>query len=929
MAWNTNPRCVWMVILITMVGSYSVALKCEDTCDGCTTSIVCYSGTYYPGIEEIVSALPPYTEYFTFVATGFAFDDLSDSNFEHLTQLKVLNLTKDTHRIAGLFIGKSQQNVFASLAKLQILKIHLQLHLEYEPLDDLFRPLVHLEELDLSHTGILNITKLHRALYGLSNSTMLQTINLSKIRSDNRFDNYSILNLTWFLEPLKNCPIKHLYLANNGFKKIYPGIIRYTPLLEYIDVSNNLFMTFVFDLPLLSSAFFQETLLHTRLQEIDFSYQSPFTDNQPRGLFGFPELDTFTNRRRYRRYLNTRIFQQRISLLVPDDAVSEYWSQCAEYLAHNPCDIFSPNCSETRNHLRHDHSLFCEVLYALTDPLKSDFYQGIPCSSLPSFDDLFQRNCDTCFVIPTLGPTKRLKLSILDSYERTFSHTYTQQPDTQTHPNVCFHQQNQLEYIDLSGNVDVLYFFTLYFSYNQFTITGLIHIKVLNVSGMGITSVFGNMLLSFPNLQAMDMSRNKINFDKRRLMSLSSNRHIRCLNYSHNVINFVPQNLFFNLVSLQQLDLSHNRIHDFDFNVSGLISLVNLNLEHNMISKIPEAARKQLNQLAEHVTPRVITIDLSNNQLDCVCSSIPSLSFMSQSKPMNLVFKNYNKYLCRNKDNDRVHLYNINVRSLWFDCLGSGVFLGIGFACASVVITIILLLAVFSYRKRWWFRYQYFLAHRVWKNYGKTATFDTSFEYDLFVSYNRCDYQWVDEVLQPKLEDELGLRLCLHHRDFRLGEVITEQIIESIQSSKKTLFILSKSFLASTWCHFEIRMAQSRLFTTGKDVILLALLEPLPDRMVSKTLKGLLETRTYVEWTENDTNGQKLFWEKLYESVQAPISQPFYLEERAPPPAIQTEDSSDPSSEAADREREPPLAGSRSELSESWYQVQVHAKSTC
>ena len=158
---------------------------------------------------------------------------------------------------------------------------------------------------------------------------------------------------------------------------------------------------------------------------------------------------------------------------------------------------------------------------------------------------------------------------------------------------------------------------------------------------------------------------------------------------------------------------------------------------------------------------------------------------MSQTKPTNLVFKNYDKYFCHNQGDDRIHLYNLNLHSLWFKCLGSGVYVGIGFACAFVVITMILLLGVIIYRKRWWFRYQYFLAHRVYQNYNKIATFDTPFEYDLFVSYNRSDYQWVDEVLQPKLEDELGLRLCLHHRDFRLGKVITEQIIESVQSSKK------------------------------------------------------------------------------------------------------------------------------------------------
>ena len=80
-----------------------------------------------------------------------------------------------------------------------------------------------------------------------------------------------------------------------------------------------------------------------------------------------------------------------------------------------------------------------------------------------------------------------------------------------------------------------------------------------------------------------------------------------------------------------------------------------------------------------------------------------------------------------------------------------------------------------------------------------------------------------------------------------------------------------------------------------------------------------------MEWTENDTYGQKLFWEKLYESVKAPISQPFDLENQPPPRGIQAEDSREPPSEEAAGEREPSLASSRSELSESWHQVEVHA----
>ena len=905
-----------MIILIA--GSCSLALKCDDMCYGCsTTSIVCHLGLF-ADLRDILHALPPYTQAVSLVADTDVLVYYS-TQLNNLTGLKILNITSDKSDLELRFFHASDQHVFVPLADLRVLKINIPWSFGY-PIDDLFQPLVHLEELDLSQTRILNITNLRRALYGLSNSTTLETIKLSHFQERGGYFNgrpmyNATLNLTWLLEPLQNCPIRHLNLANNDLYTIYPGIIRNTPNLEYIDVSHNLLDGFYLDFTTyyFQSLFFQEILLHKGLQEVDCSYQNRYRppEEQSHGLFGsnprFPDQDGLTNRRRN---LSTGTLQHRISSLVLDDVISEQWMDCDSLLSFDPCYAFSSNCTDYMDYLRHNHFQFCEFLYSL-----HMFHDAIPCSALPTVDDFFQQHCPLCLVFPIMGSIKRLK--VIDGHIRM---PFDLSPPE--HTNFCFHPSNQLEYLDISWTTYLVQdFFALY---NQSTITGLKHMKVLNVSNTEITSVPDNILISFPSLQVMDMSRNNITFYKERSVILSSNRDIQFLYFAHNQINFVPQNLFSNLGSLQKLDLSNNHIHEFDFNISRLYSLENLNLEYNMISEIPEATRQQLTQFAERIAPRVITVDLSNNQLVCLCSSIPSISFMSQSKPTNLVFKNYDEYLCVNRVYDTVHVHNVNLHSLWWDCLGSGVYVGIGFACASVVITIILLLAVTIYRKRWWFRYQYFLSHRFWKNYHKIDTLDTSFEYDLFVSYNHCDYQFVNEMLRPKLEDELGLHLCFHDRDFRLGEVITEQIIESIQSSKKTLFILSKSFLASTWCHFEVQMAQSRLFTTGKDVILLALLEPLPDRMVSNTLKCLLETRTYVEWTENDTYGQKLFWEKIYQSVKAPISQPFDLEERAPPPGIQPDSSSDQSPEETASETEQLLSSSSSEQLETLHQVEVH-----
>ena len=489
--------------------------------------------------------------------------------------------------------------------------------------------------------------------------------------------------------------------------------------------------------------------------------------------------------------------------ITADGVAPKYWAKCMFAAIDSPCEMLSPNCSDVMAYMRNNHELFCELLYAVLDDISTEnFYRGIPCSSLPTVDDLFHIDCAYCIAIPLMGSIKRMNLSHLQ-----MDTSDSDAVEYALYKSMCFHHANQLEYADLSDNL-------LYPHYYDFgSLTGLTHMKVLNLSHSGISTInspyqYDRWLLQFPSLQILDMSRNDMSVFNR-FVRLKSNGNISFLSFAYNSIQRIPYSIFSHLSTLQKLDLSHNSIQSFDFNLSGLDSLKNLNLQTNEISEVPKATCQQLTQLAERVAPRIITVDLSENPLSCSCSNIPFLTFMNQNKPSNLVFHNYDKYVCYDR---AIVLHNINLLSLWFDCLGPGVYLGIGFVSALVVCG----LFVTIYRKRWWFRYQYFLAHRVWKNRHKTETSDTPFKYDLFVSYNQHDYQWVNEILQPKLEDELKLRLCLHNRDFRLGEVITEQIVESIESSKKTLFILSKSFLASTWCKYEIQMAQGHLFRSGK-----------------------------------------------------------------------------------------------------------------
>ena len=108
------------------------------------------------------------------------------------------------------------------------------------------------------------------------------------------------------------------------------------------------------------------------------------------------------------------------------------------------------------------------------------------------------------------------------------------------------------------------------------------------------------------------------------------------------------------------------------------------------------------------------------------------------------------------------------------------------------------------------------------------------YEYDAFVMHCHADSQWVIHQLRPHLEesstDEVAnLRLCIHQRDWLGGRDITDNIVESIEASRKSLLIVSNAFAASSWCQFELTMAQTRLFEEDRDNLILFLLEEIAE----------------------------------------------------------------------------------------------------
>ena len=133
---------------------------------------------------------------------------------------------------------------------------------------------------------------------------------------------------------------------------------------------------------------------------------------------------------------------------------------------------------------------------------------------------------------------------------------------------------------------------------------------------------------------------------------------------------------------------------------------------------------------------------------------------------------------------------------------------------------------------------------------------------DAFVIYSDTDRFWVHDVMVPKLEQEMGLTLCIHYRDFLPGKDIDQQILDSMNNSRKTIAVLSEAFLDSHWCNYELRVARHRLQSEGIDVIIPIILSDLPKEKKSTSIKQILSEKTYINW-ETEDEAQEYFWKKL------------------------------------------------------------------
>ncbi|XP_029071438.1 toll-like receptor 8 [Monodon monoceros] len=162
-----------------------------------------------------------------------------------------------------------------------------------------------------------------------------------------------------------------------------------------------------------------------------------------------------------------------------------------------------------------------------------------------------------------------------------------------------------------------------------------------------------------------------------------------------------------------------------------------------------------------------------------------------------------------------------------------------------------------------WFLYHMCLA-KV-KGYRSLSTSQTF--YDAYVSYDTKDASvtdWVVNELRFHLEEseDKNVLLCLEERDWDLGLAIIDNLMQSINQSRKTIFVLTKKYAKNWNFKTAFYLALQRLIDENMDVIVFILLEPVLKHLQYLRLWQRICKSSILQWPDNP-KAEGLFWQSL------------------------------------------------------------------
>ncbi|XP_052071863.1 toll-like receptor 3 [Mytilus californianus] len=308
--------------------------------------------------------------------------------------------------------------------------------------------------------------------------------------------------------------------------------------------------------------------------------------------------------------------------------------------------------------------------------------------------------------------------------------------------------------------------------------------------------------------------------------------------------------------------MRRNRIYGWDRDVfSHVTSLQFLDLRQNLIKIVNESS------FPSALLANLKKIDLATNQFACTCEQIWFSSWLRQTHITLLEYPK--RYYCTTPDNFNGILLKDYKPSVYSCNPIFFIVISISALVCLLILTMIIFLKCNTNVKN----FVYLLKVKQFRRQGYLPILNSDdYEYYAFVVY--CDENriWVHDVFVKKLENEEGLKFCIYHRDFDVGESISGNVDKYLKRSWKIIVIISNAFAKSEWCQWEVDIIQERRRRQGRDVLLLVMLENITSKNMTSPLRTLLDSTPHLRYTKGI--GENLFWTAVIEDLRKAVGQP-------------------------------------------------------
>lgn len=402
--------------------------------------------------------------------------------------------------------------------------------------------------------------------------------------------------------------------------------------------------------------------------------------------------------------------------------------------------------------------------------------------------------------------------------------------------------------------------------------TGMENLQFFGMSGFICEKLNPNLLTEFTNLRTLSSSDASLGIGLRHDVNgefLKGLYYLNNIDISGNGLNSLHVSFFESQYnSLSSLILSRNFLDDIPIQISRFENLTSLDLRNNRIYYLKEKTTNELDELYKRSGKR-LHLYLDQNLFECNCNSVRFLKWLYET---SIYLDNGRNYSCLDMDGSHKTTFYAfqNINSIIMKCEDQDWL--IASACLAFIMTLFIIISSLGYKYRITIHYWYLMVRRRYRLYSKLVE-SQDYKYHAFVAYHHDNYSWVCGPLITYLENEKQLKLCIHDRDFALGQYIADNIFDAISDSRKVILVVNKSFFESNWCEYELDMARMRMFRENNNILILVLMEDISTKEMPESLLQIWSKITCLEADDTVTTNQvdnydTLFWKRLYEAVE-------------------------------------------------------------